>query len=202
MHDHGHEEEEEHDDHGHDHDEHGHDDHDEDEHEEEACDPHYWLSVPNAIGIVEQIEEELSTLYPDNAAVFEANAETAIAQLEALDAEIHSITDGAVNTDIITFHHSYAYFAEEYGFEVRGSFEPSPGQEPTPRELAELQELVGLYNIQTLFSEPQLSKAAVSAFVKDLDVAIMELDPLGGTDDRASYEALMRYNANILSQAQ
>lgn len=206
--------------HVHDHDDDGHDEHEEeeddhhededsheeevhDEHEsEEACDPHYWLSVPNAIAMVEQIEEELSTIYPAHADTFQANAEETTVELEALDTEIRSIAEGANNTNVITFHDSYNYFAEEYGFEVRGSFEPSPGQEPTPRELAELQELVQLYSIQTLFSEPQLSQTSVSAFVKDVDVAIMELDPLGGADDRASYDALMRYNANILSQAQ
>lgn len=203
-----------HDDHGHEEDEHGHDEdeHEEDhadeahddEHEEEtiACDPHYWLSVQSAEHMVEQLVEELSALNPTHADLYAANAATYIEELSALDDEVTETLAGVENPHIITFHDSYHYMAEAYGFEVVGTFEPTPGREPTPRQLAELQDLVGIYNIQTLYSEPQLSDRAVQAFVNDLNVAIMELDPLGGTDGRTSYVELMRYNANIIAQNQ
>lgn len=204
---HGHEEEDHEDEHGHEEDEHE-EDHDEevhdDEHEEEnvTCDPHYWLSVENASHMVDQLVEELSDLNPELADVYETNALIYLAELIELEAELASTLIAIENPHIITFHDSYHYMAEAYGFEVVGTFEPSPGLEPTPRQLAELQRLVGVYDIQTLYSEPQLSERAVQAFVNDLNVAIMELDPLGGTEGRTSYVELMRYNANIIAQNQ
>lgn len=166
-----------------------------------VCDPHYWLDVANAIGMVQQIADTLSESDPAHATSYQQNALQTQEMLVALDQEIRTLTATPQNTNIITFHESFTYFARAYGFTVRGMVEASPGQEPTPQQLAELQEAVGLYNIQTLFTEPQLSARAVQPFVKDLSVAIMQVDPLGGTDARATYPDMMRFNAYTFSQA-
>ena len=208
-----HEEEEEHaheDEHEDEHtDEHGHEDEHIDEHEEGhdghdhgPCDPHYWLDAEIAIELVEHIAEELSELEPTSAEAFEANAASYIEELEATHAEVLEVFEGAESKDLVTFHDSYAYFADAYGLTVRGVFEPAPGREATAHEIAELHEIVSVYDIGVLYSEPQLSKSAISSFVKDLDLEIAEMDPLGGVEGRESYIDLLLYNANVIASSQ
>jgi hypothetical protein len=36
---------------------------------------------------------------------------------------------------------------------------------------------------------------------QEADVPLFELDPIGGTPGRDSYEALLRYNADVLEKA-
>ena len=68
-------------DHGHD--EHGHDDHHGHDHGEH--DPHIWLNVQKARAAIHLIEEELSKLHPEDAKLFEENAEKYEAKLDELE---------------------------------------------------------------------------------------------------------------------
>lgn len=174
------------------------DEDDEDEEHEEACDPHYWLDVQNAIVMTETITAELIALYPAYQEGFEERSATLISELERLHQDMIDAGNRDTTKDLVTVHESFSYFARAYGYSVRATVEPRPGQPPTPSELAELQETVQLYSIDTLYTEPQLSDQSLQAFVQDLNLAIMELDPLGGMAGRESYSSLMRYNAQTL----
>ncbi len=174
--------------------------HDE-EGDDEMIDPHYWLSVPNAIGMIRQIAEELSFLYPEYADEFAANAQEYTARLETLDAEIHTQLAPFDALSIATFHNSWAYFAHEYGMEVVATFEEFSGKEPTAGYLANFQETIREYGIQVVFTEPQSSSAPLQPIADDLGVTLAELDDIGGAAGRESYIDLMRYNVNQIRAA-
>jgi len=164
-----------------------------------VCDPHYWLSMPNAIGITNSIVEKLVTLDPEHADIFAQNAEEYITELEVAQGNIDSIFMDAPSHDLVVFHDSWNYFANAYGLNIRGTFEPAPGREPTPKQLAELQNTIKEFNIQSIYREPQLSESALAPFVKDLDIQIRTIDPLGGVEGRLSYIDLMLYNAHAIA---
>lgn len=162
-------------------------------------DPHYWLAVPNAMLIADTIAGDLSARFPSHAAAFRANLAAYRARLIALDAELRdTLKDGR---KIVTFHDAWYYFADAYGLEILGTFEPSPGREPTPRALAALRDTVRRGGIKTVFAEPLFSDAAIDAFAKDEGLDIAFIDDIGGTEGRDSYEALMRSNAEIISKS-
>lgn len=181
----------------------GHEDEPEDDgHGHEGANPHYWLSIPNAIQLVEEMTDQLGTQFPAHKAVFEANATTYIAELTIVDTEIRAQLAGVENVNLVTFHDSYPYFAEEYGLTVVGSFEPSAGKEPTPQYLKELQEATKEAEVSVVYSEPQLGTAQLEPFVEDLGLTIAILDPIGGIEGRLSYIELMRYNAQVIADNQ
>lgn len=171
-----------------------------DDHDDGPCDPHYWLDAQNAIAIAETVRDTLTARDPNNAAAYRERTRELIGELETLDAELTQQLGTLEHPDIITFHDGFAYFARAYGLNVRGTFEPSPGQEPSAKDLITLHELVSVYTIRTLYREPQLSDGAIAAFVDDVDVSIATLDPIGGADDRQSYIELMRSNARVLQE--
>ena len=171
-----------------------------DEHDDGPCDPHYWLDAQNAIIIAGTVRDTLIARDPNHAAAYRDRASELIGKLATLDVELKQQLGAIEHPDIITFHDGFAYFARAYGLNVRGTFEPFPGQEPSAKDIVALHELVSVYTIRTLYREPQLSDSVIQAFVNDVDVSIATLDPLGGADDRQSYIELMRSNARVLQE--
>lgn len=174
---------------------------DETEHEEYENDPHYWLSVGNALIIAEQVKNELSDKFPEKRALFEENFENYSIRLGALDQEIRTRLTPLDTPPIATFHNAWKYFARDYPITIAAVFEEFPGKEPTPKYINEFQEKVKRNNVKVIFAEPQFSPLALEPIAKDLGVGFSELDPLGGVEGRETYEALMLYNVNQVIKA-
>lgn len=190
-----HEEEEHHDEDEH---EDEHEDEDHDGHNHGEFDPHYWLSPANAIEMVEEITEVLSERSPEHADAFEDNAKQFIKELEAENKKWENSIQKLANKNIVTFHGAFGYFANHFGLDVIATFEEFPGKEPTPKYLANLQEEIQEHNIQSLYLEPQLSKASLESFAKDNKVRLGVLDPLGGVEGRMTYIELINYNVSTV----
>lgn len=195
--------EEDHDEHEDDEDhEHGDDHEDEHGHVHEGNDPHYWLDAENGMIIAENIANKLGELDPENADYYLANLQEFHSELGALDAGIENLIANEVESpEMIVFHDSWNYFAKAYGLEVVATFEPSPGKEPTPKYLEELYQEAEYHDLRAVFSEPQLSSAALDPYIEDLGLTIFVLDPLGGLEETQSYQDLLLYNAHTIAQA-
>lgn len=167
-------------------------------------DPHYWLSVPNAIRMAENAANDLAARFPDVAIAVRYNLADYRARLTALDTEIRTKLSALPpeRRAIVTFHPAWYYFAQEYDFTIAGTFESSPGREPTPRGLQALSETVAASDVRALYVEPLFSDAAVRAFAADRGLSIASIDDIGGTGGRDSYESLMRHDAQIIAENQ
>ncbi len=164
-------------------------------------DPHYWLSVANAQIIVTDIKDSLVALDPDNASYYEENASNLQISLGTLQSDSNAKLAELDSREIITFHEAFAYFASENGLEVVATVEPYPGQEPSLEYMAELGAIIREYQVDVIFSEPQLSDALVQAIKTDYDLELYTLDPVGGIDGRNSYQELIRYNVDTIYSA-
>ena len=167
----------------------------------DGFDPHYFLSITNAMIIADNVADELSKEDPANSQYYKGNSykyKTRLGQLkQELQQKIVSLSD----PNIVTFHEAFVYFAEEFNIEIVASIEPFPGKEPTPQYLAEVKSIVEENEIKVLFKEPQLSDSVISALASDLGVTIYTLDPVGGMEGRDSYEKLIEYNVNTIIEA-
>ena len=92
-------------------------------HEHGEHDPHVWQDPNNAVVMVENVRDALIEADPDNEDAYRQNAEGYIGQLEDLDAEILKQVEiiPEENRKLVTGHQVFAYFAEEYGFEIPGN---------------------------------------------------------------------------------
>lgn len=174
---------------------------DEDELESDGKDPHYWLSVPNAILIASQVKDELSRILPEKSAEFELNFNNYKNRLIALDESINSEFKKLDNNKISTFHNAWAYFGRDHKIIIATTFEEFPGEEPTAEYLKEFQEKIRKSGVKVIFSEPQFSTKSLKPIADDLGVGISILDPIGGVDGRESYESLMKYNSERIIEA-
>lgn len=174
------------------------DDHD---HDHDGSDPHYWLSVPNAIVIAETVADVMSKIDPGEAITYRENFEKLSSELINLDSDIRKELFDLPARNVVVMHDAWQYYAREYDLTVLASFQPSPGQEPLPRDIEELQKTVRDNQITTLFREPQISEESIQAIAKDLKIQVGVLDPLGGVPGRASYDEMMRYNTKTIADS-
>ncbi|MDA0208145.1 MAG: metal ABC transporter substrate-binding protein [bacterium] len=179
-----------------------HEDDDDSEQTHEGDDPHYWLSFNNATMLTAAIRDDLAERFPEHAAIFMDNAARYIDELQRAKRQAELAMTGVENPHLITMHGAWAYFATDLNLEIVGSFEPEAGQSPTARDLEEVSELVKQYGITTIYTEPQLSEAAVASFANDTRLNIAILDPLGGLPGRETFIDLMLYNVNTVADTQ
>ena len=170
-------------------------------HEDGGKDPHYWLSVTNAVLISSQVKDELAILFPENISEFENNLDRYILTLTNLQNEIDLELEELSDRDIATFHNAWGYFGRDHKVNIVATFEEYPGEEPTVEYLKEFQEQIHSSGIRVIFSEPQFSTKPLESIAKDLGVTISVLDPIGGVPGRNSFEALMRFNAENIVEA-
>ena len=179
-HDHG--DHDDHDDHGdHSDDEDGHDDHDDDEgdHDEDdhsdhggeeiAFDPHSWLDPVAFAAQVEVVYVTLSTVFPDGADTFRANADAYKAQLMALDEGFSSALgdDGTCTTDSVAANHNaYAYISQRYGVEFVTLHGLDPEGEPSPETVAEVLERVEEDGITAIYVEEYTANGALDSLIQ------------------------------------
>jgi len=163
-------------------------------------DPHYWLSIANAKIIARTVAEIFSEIDPALAAEYQANLDRYLLKLERADQMIRDLLRDLPVKKIITFHDGWRYLARDYGLEILGNVEPSPGKEPTPRQLAELQNVISKFEVKVLFSEPAVPRSVAQSIAEDFHLRLYELDPIGSEGNRG-YLDLMITNARIIHEA-
>ncbi len=162
----------------------------------EGVDPHYWLSYINAQQIINTITERtLAEVEVENKEEIRLKAKLLMDKFaQARQEKIDLIRSSEAPVNIITFHDAFAYLADDIGFTVVDHIQPFAGQEPTPQELAKLQQVVAEHEITMLFTEPQLASQTVSSLLQDMGLELRILDPLGGVEGRATYLEMLEYN--------
>lgn len=166
-----------------------------------ADDPHYWLSPALALIIVDNITDKLVSLDAVRADIYRQNAVAYKEKLEKAKIDIAGLLASLTNRELILFHESFNYFAQEFNLKIISVFEPSPGQEPTPQFLKKLYDTVRAHQAKAVFSEPQLSTETLRPFLRDLGLTTHILDPLGGVAGRNSYIDTLFYNAQTIYDA-
>jgi len=164
--------------------------------------PHIWLDPQLALAQARNVLAAMVAADPDNAAIYEANAQVYFAQLEALDAEFEAQLAPLESKKLVTFHDAFPYLAERYGIDYIGSFNSFPGQEPTPKQLAELMEKIRSNQVNILLSETGYAPDLLVEIARQTGASVAELDTLevgSGTAD--AYLQRMRANLKSLTES-
>jgi zinc transport system substrate-binding protein len=160
--------------HGHDAEKHGEDGHD----EEGALDPHIWLD-PALVRIqVGHIRDGLTRVDPERAALYAANAESFLLELQELDREIRAVLDQLPQDrrTFLVFHPSWGYFAKAYGL-TQAAIEVG-GKEPSPREMAQIIAMGKKTGARVVFTQPQFSEKSARTIAAQIGATVLPLDDL------------------------
>lgn len=144
--------------------------------EHEGIDPHIWLSPMKVKKQVDVIAETLSQKDPENAGVYQKNAENFKKQLDDLHSEIESEFKEIKTNKFMVFHPAWGYFADEYGLE-QIAIEQS-GKEPTTGQLQHLIDEAKEENIKVIFIQPQFNKEIAESITEEIDAVVVTINPL------------------------
>jgi zinc transport system substrate-binding protein len=185
--------------------EHDHDEEhaDEEGHEHGDEDPHFWLDPVLMADLADEVAARLSEIDPDHADEYAANADGLVGELEALD---QAYTDGLAQCErdvVVVSHDAFGYLAR-YGLDFHGIAGLSPEAEPTPADLAELQELIDAEGVTTVFAETLVPRELAETLANDAGVDTAVLDPIEGLSDETAgedYLSIMESNLAKLREA-
>ncbi len=91
--------------------------------DEPEYDEHVWLSLRNAVACVKSLSQAVQEIDKPNAAIYKANAEAYISQLEELNERYEQAVD-AGSRKVILFgdRFPFRYMAEDYGLDYYAAF--------------------------------------------------------------------------------
>ena len=178
-----------------------------DDEQPDAVDPHYWLSAPNAVRMVENARDALADAAPDHADGFEERASGLIERLEAADAEVRTMIGEIPQADrrIVTDHDALGYFIDEYGLEFVGSVFSSldVSSEPSAQEIEALVAEIRAQGVTAIFTESSVNPRLAAAVAEETDARLVEepiyTDSLGADGSGAvTLDAMLLHNARII----
>jgi zinc transport system substrate-binding protein len=164
-------------------------------------DPHFWTDPLAVKAMLPALADTLAKLDPDNAATYRNNADLFAKRLDLLDRQVEKKLRPHRGKPVFLFHPSFRYMLKRYGLKYMGAIEPSPGKEPSPKDIAEIVKKITESGAEAIFTEPQLPKRPAEVIAEEAIVKVYEVDPVGGVDGRSRYSDLILYNAQVFTQA-
>jgi len=106
------------------------------------------------------------------------------------------------NRKLVTTHEAFDWFAGSIGFTAVAAVAESPGQEPSPNEIADLTAAIKDQHIPAVFSEPQISEEShiLEQAAADAGVQVCTLYSDSLDDEVSTYIEMMRFNADELAR--
>jgi zinc/manganese transport system substrate-binding protein len=171
------------------------------------ADPHAWQSVPNVRIYVANIRDALIAADPAAAAVFRANADRYLSELDALDAEVRAAIAKIPpeRRKVITTHNAFGYFAAAYGVSFVAPVGVSTESEPSARDIATLIQQIKAAKIPAVFLENLSDDRLIRRIAAETGAkagGTLYSDSL--TDEKGpapTYIALVRHNIKALTSA-
>ena len=169
-------------------------------------DPHIWLDPVRMEAIVRRVQRSLTQADPKGRAVYARNADTFVAELDALNDRYAQGLATCARKVIVTGHEAFGYLARRYGLRQEGVAGLSPDAEPDAQRLGQLADLVKRQGVTTVFTEELVSPRIADTLAREAGVKTDTLNPLEGLTDTevargAGYVTVMDQNLHKLRRA-
>jgi anchored repeat ABC transporter substrate-binding protein len=167
-------------------------------------DPHLWQDVRNAMAYVKLIRDTLIARDPEGAAVYRANTDRYLAELDATDRYVRraiaAIAPG--RRYLVTTHDAFAYLAKAYGLRVAGFVTPSPATEPSLADRRKLTEAIRTLRVPAVFLEPNLAarSSTLTEIARDRNLRVCPIYGDAFSAEVETYVQMMRFNADSLKR--
>ncbi len=176
------------------------------EHHHGKYDPHVWLDPVLAQSMVKVIKDALIATDEEGRDEYVKNAENAIGMLEDLHQRYkEGLSDCQLGHAVIS-HASLGYLAHRYGFEMMSVSGISPEEEPSPRKMAEVSDMIKKHNIGHIFFETTLNPRIAETISRETGAQVVVFHSLESIskeeiDSGEDYFSLMNKNLKQLRTA-
>lgn len=164
-------------------------------------DPHFWMDPPTVEALLPGLVDVLCDVEPDACGEYRENAGEFSRVLGGLQDSVTAILAPLAGRSVLLSHPFLHYLLERNAMKVAGLVEEIPGSEPTARDMQRIIEDARRSTPAAILVLPQLPDRAARVVSETLRIPVVELDPIGGSEGRTTYEELILYNAQALRQA-
>ena len=164
--------------------------------------PHDWLDPENGRRVAKAIKDRLSQMDAANAAYY-AQRETDFGR-RLTEAQQRWKTQMAPykGLKVITYHRSWANFAEAFGLDVVGYVEPKPGIPPTPQHTLDVINAMKAQNVKLIVVEPYFDLKTPKSIASKSGARVLVLPPsVGGIPEASDYFKLFDTDVALLLDA-
>lgn len=169
---------------------------------DDGVDPHFWLDPIRMADLGDAVADALVEVDPGHEEVYRDNAATLRLEMQRLETAYADGLTGCERDTVVVSHDAFGYL-QRFGIELAPIAGLSPGAEPTPAHLAQLQELASEKGITTVFTETLGSSKMAETLASDLGLRTDVLDPIEGVAEGSDddYVSIMRRNLEKLQEA-
>lgn len=169
-------------------------------------DPHVWVAPLNAKIEAKNILDGLKKVDAKNADYYQKNYEAFAKKLDQLDADFKEAFSKSSKKTIVASHEAYGYLCQAYGLTQEGIAGLDPENEPDPKRMKEIADLVKKENIKVIFSEELVSPKVAEAIARETGAQSKQLNPVEGLTDEEikageNYLSIMKKNLAELKEA-
>jgi len=169
--------------------------------------PHAWMSPSDATIYVANIRDALVRHDPDNAAIYEANAERYIAEIEAaiepIRARLAEIPEE--RRWLVTSEGAFSYLARDFELKELYLWPINADSEGTPQQIRRVIDTMRENEIAAIFSESTVSDNPARQVARETGAAyggVLYVDSLSGPDGAVpTYIDLLRVTTQTIADA-
>jgi ABC-type Zn uptake system ZnuABC Zn-binding protein ZnuA len=174
--------------------------------EDGAPNPHLWTDPLLARRYAEIVADDMAARDPANADYYAANYRSFAALIDELDAAMRASFATVPNRQLLTYHDAYAYFAQDYDWEVVGAIQVSDFEDPTPREVVDLIEQVRAEGVPAIFGSEVFPSPVLEQIGRETGASYVDVlrdDDLPGSPGEAqhSWLGLMTFDFVTMTEA-
>jgi zinc/manganese transport system substrate-binding protein len=164
--------------------------------------PHYWLDPDNGRKIAQAVQAKLSAISPSDAPYFAQRYADFDRRLTEAQKKWTAAMAPYKGLKVVTYHRSWANFADRFGLDVIGYVEPKPGIPPTPSHTLDVIQEMKRQNVKLILVEPYFDLKTPESIARSTGAEVLVMPPsVGGVKDATDYIALFDYDVNTLIAA-
>ena len=180
--------------------------------DENTYDPHVWFNTKFWAIQAKSVADKLSEILPESKDYFENNLQAYLKSLdeatEYIQAKINEIPEES--RYLITAHDAFAYFAEQFGLQVKAIQGVSTDSEIGTKQIEDLANFIVEHNIKAIFVESSVNHKSIEALqeavkAKGGNVEIggeLYSDSMGDKENNTeTYIKTIKANADTISNA-
>jgi len=145
--------------------------------------PHVWLDPVLAKAQVQQVENALIEIDPNNKLYYQNNAMNFTAELDGLDSEIKNVLQTCNKKDFVAFHDAFGYFANRYGLIQHSVQGISPEGEVLPQRIEQTIRLADDLGLNVIYAEELVDPRFAGVIAQEIpNGKVLVLSPLEGIE--------------------
>lgn len=168
-----------------------------------AGNPHFLVDPLNVRIVAQHLADAFGKLDPKSAEKFAANFDQFANALDAKLVEWEKTMAPFKGREVVAYHNSWLYFAEQFGLKIELFLEPKPGIPPSPAHLAGVMAKMKERNARVVIVDPYLNRKTAETAARGTGATVLDVAqfPGGVKGTEGGYIPLMDYLVNSLARA-